>query len=315
MLENELGTTSNRLVFETELARFGPEQSAPTPLREARLYCSRWANAHYENFVVASLLLPRTLRQDFHNIYAYCRWADNLADEIAEPQRSLALLDWWERELVQCWEGSPRHPVMVALQQTIATHRLSPAPFHDLLSAFRQDQQTHRYADDAQLLDYCSRSANPVGRILLQLADASTIENCHLSDQICIGLQLANFCQDVSRDAAQGRIYVPQQRWTRHDVNEAMLLKCQATDALRVMLSEWCALARSYLTIGRPLVAQVPRWLRTDIGLFIGGGQAILDEIARQGYDVWSSRPRVSKWKQLRLLTSSWLARSGAVAS
>lgn len=316
MLETDRGTTSNKLNFERELARFGPEpvtpQVAALSLADASAYCSRWATQHYENFAVASLLLPRSLRQDFHNIYAYCRWSDNLADEISDPQRCLMLLDWWQRELSLCWQGSPRHPVLVALQQTIKRHNLPPAPFNDLLSAFRQDQRVNRYADDPQLLDYCRRSANPVGRILLELANAATPTACTLSDHICTGLQLANFCQDIARDANQGRIYVPRTRWEKHGVDEGMLLGHQATEQLRSLLAEWVHDARQHLLAGRPLIAHVPKWLQTDIRLFVGGGLAILQAIARQGYDVWSRRPRVSRWTQFRLLCSCWLPIRGA---
>ncbi len=314
MLETELATTSKHLDFNRELARFGPNQVGTLPLAEAFAYCSRWATLHYENFVVASLLLPREFRQDFHNIYSYCRWSDNLADEIADPQQSLDLLDWWQAELNACFHGSPRHPVMVALQQTVRKRSLSLEPFTALLSAFRQDQQIIRYDDDAQLLDYCQRSANPVGRILLQLAGCSNSESIGFSDRICTGLQLANFCQDMSRDAEQGRIYVPQSRWNQHGVDEAMLLRRQATAQLRAMMADWVALTRNELTAGRPLVFQVPRWLRTDLELFIGGGGAILSAIAKQDYDVWTKRPRVSKWTQLRLLCASWLPKLRGLA-
>ena len=112
MLELELSTTSKSLAFEQELAQFGPSQATPTPLPVALAYCSRCTKRHYENFRVASSLLPRPLRQDFHNIYAYCRWSDDLADEIHDPQRSLTLLDWWQSELPQCTAGAPRHPVL-----------------------------------------------------------------------------------------------------------------------------------------------------------------------------------------------------------
>ncbi len=314
MLKKKLSTTAQNLDFDRELARYGPSQAETTPVAESLTYCSRWAKLHYENFVVASILLPRKFRQDFHNIYAYCRWSDNLADEIANPQQSLLLLDWWQTQLNECFNGSPRHPVMVALQQTVRKHKLLQEPFVDLLSAFRQDQQLSRYRDDAQLLDYCRRSANPVGRIVLELAGSATAENIGLSDRICTGLQLANFCQDLARDAEQGRIYVPQTRWIAHDVVEAMFLQRQPTKQLRSMLADWVVLAKAELTAGHPLVRQVPRWLRADLELFIGGGWAILETVARCDYDVWSRRPQVSKWTQLRLLCSCWLAKSRGIA-
>lgn len=314
MLEKKLPTTAHNLDFDRELARYGPSQSETASVAESLSYCSRWAKLHYENFVVASILLPSKFRQDFHNIYAYCRWSDNLADEIANPQESLLLLDWWQTQLNECFNGSPRHPVMVALQQTVRKYQLSQEPFDDLLSAFRQDQQVSRYRDDAQVLDYCRRSANPVGRIVLQLAGPASAENIGLSDRICTGLQLANFCQDLSRDAEQGRIYVPRSRWIAHDVDEAMLLRRLPTKQLRSMLAEWVGLAKAELMAGYPLVRQVPRWLRADLELFIGGGLAILKAVASYDYDVWSRRPQVSKWTQLRLLCSCWLPKLRGVA-
>lgn len=311
MLEAELVTTSNKLNFERELARFGPDQAVSASLTEAQRYCSQWAKQHYENFVVASILLPRSLRQDFHNVYAYCRWSDNLADEISDAQHSLELLDWWQGELSQCYRGRPRHPVMVALQQTIQRYNLAPQPFLDLLHAFRQDQQVLRYKDDHQLRDYCRNSANPVGRIVLQMAGSATPEAFQFSDRICTGLQLANFCQDVGHDAALGRIYLPQSQWSKHGVDESMILRREVTNPLRQLLAEYVDQARQELRAGWPLLPLVPSWLKKDLALFIGGGEAILSAIVCSEYDVWTRRPRVSKWTQLRLLCSTCLPNRG----
>lgn len=308
MLEFVLNTTSKQLDFEHELLRLGPEQAIRLSLTESRRYCSRWARQHYENFLVATVLLPRPLRQDFHNIYAFCRWSDNLADEIAGDQQSYRLLKWWEGELEACAVGQRRHPIFVALGDTIDAHQLSLEPFRDLLSAFRQDRAINRYEDSLQLLDYCRRSANPVGRILLELAGTVTTETVELSDQICTGLQMANFCQDLSRDAAQGRIYAPRTLWRRHGVEQTMLLNRVVTDELQSMLAEWVGEARAYLVAGWPLVDRVPSWLKTDVDLFVRGGMAILEVIERQGFDVWTNRPRVSKWRQGYLCLRSIVA-------
>ena len=312
MLQSNLSTTSKKLVFAHELARFGPDQTELVSLQQALAYCSHWATSHPENFIVASVLLPRSLRQDFHNIYAYCRWSDDLADEIDDPHRSLLLLDWWQSELELCPGGQPRHPILKALQQTLQRHNLPLEPFADLLSAFRQDQQIGRYANDWQLLDYCRRSANPVGRILLQLARAVTPTTLRLSDAVCSGLQLANFCQDMSRDAQRGRIYLPRSRWLAHDVDETMLLERRVTPQLRSALAEWVATAQQQLLEGWPLLQLVPRWLRTDIDLFVRGGLAVLQAIEAQQFDVWTKRPQVSKWTQTRLLMSTLLPASSS---
>lgn len=302
MRQSETSSTYNRF-FLAELTRLGPNQ-APTAwsLDDARAYCRMWARKQYENFHVVSFLIPRQFRQDFFNIYAYCRWADNLADEVAEPDESRALLDWWEAQLRLCYSGSPAHPVLLALQNTIQSRQLDIRPFLDLLTAFRQDQLVHRYRDDQELLNYCRFSANPVGRILLSLADSDTHDNLHLSDQICTGLQLANFCQDISRDAERGRIYVPKQRWDAHSVDESSLLARTVSPAARAMLAEWVESVRGYLKRGWPLVDQVPGWLACDVDLFVRGGLGILQCIERSEFDVWTRRPTVSKPHKFQLL-------------
>src|SRR5207245_10875047 len=172
--------------FAAELARFGPEQvSAPVSLAEARSYCSRLARSHYENFTVASLLLPRQLLQHFHNVYAYCRWADDLADEAGGGSHALSLLRWWKEELMRCYEGEPSHPVMVALQDTIRRFHIPREPFIDLLFAFVLDQLVKRYRTYEQLLGYCKYSANPVGHLVLYLCEAYDDSKAALSDHVC----------------------------------------------------------------------------------------------------------------------------------
>ncbi len=306
MLQTARNTTADSSFFVRELARFGPHQSPVqfTP-QQAEEYCRRFAAAHYENFTVASWLLPKRLRQDFCNIYAYCRWSDDLADEIPQAAESLALLDWWQQQLELCYGGRPSHPIMLGLQQTIEAHQLPIEPLSDLLSAFRQDQSVARYQSDQELEDYCTRSANPVGRVLLHLAQASTPENLALSDHICTGLQLANFCQDMSRDASMNRIYAPRSLWADYAVDEAMLLARQACPQLRRMLAAWVAQSRTRFDQGRPLIRQVPAWLATDVELFLRGGLAILDKIEQLKFDVWSQRPTLSKLGKMRILASA----------
>ncbi len=308
MLKSNLGTTSNGMIFADELVRYGPDQADPITTEQALAYCRHWAASHCENFTVASILLPRRFRQDFLNIYAYCRWSDDLADSIDDPQESLQYLDWWQAELKLCLGGRPHHPILLALQQTIQRHSLELEPFYDLLQAFRQDQRVNRYANDEELQDYCQRSANPVGRILLQLARATTPASSRLSDAVCTGLQLANFCQDMSRDAQQGRIYLPRSRWLAHGVSESMLLERSVTPELRRALAEWVRIARQSLLDGWPLVELVPCWMRTDVDLFVRGGLAILEKIEAQQCDVWTARPEVNGWTQARLLAASLMS-------
>jgi squalene synthase HpnC len=269
---------------------------------EASQYCKKLAESHYENFSIASQLLPRSLRRHFHHIYAYCRWSDDLADESPDPQEALRRLDWWQSQLNECFLGQATHPVMIALAETAGEFKLTQQPFNDLLSAFRQDQSVVRYDNDSQLLDYCQRSANPVGRILLSLAKVTDLQCIAWSDDICTGLQLANFCQDMSRDAAIGRIYLPRARWTQFQIDEATILHRVATPALQSTLLQWCNDITNYFDRGWPLTKRVPGWLARDVRLFASGGLKILTEIAAVHGDVWTNRPEVGKWSKLYLL-------------
>ena len=299
--------TSNaaQAIFWADLAKWGPDKPpSACDLPFALKHCRRIARSHYENFTVVSLFLPRILRQDFYNFYAYCRWSDDIADEVEEHRR-LPLLNWWHQQLSLCYSGRPVHPVMLALQQTIQRHQIPAEILEDLLSAFRQDQSTLRYHDDAELFDYCRRSANPVGQVILKFAKADDATNIELSDWICSGLQLANFCQDMSRDAANHRIYAPRDLWLKHGVTEAMILEAKCTPQLQAMLADWVRVSRAFFLKGCRLVDSVPKWLAVDVDLFIRGGLAILNSIEAQDYDVWTSRPTLSKFEKFRLLWKS----------
>ena len=226
-------------MFADELARYGPEapQSKRPSRGRGRRYCRRLAKRHYENFTVANWLLPRGLRQHFCNVYAYCRWADDLADETGDPRRSLDLLDWWEGQLHKCYAGQSHHPVFVALADTIRKFEIPSEPFVDLLVAFRQDQRVTRYENFDQLLEYCRYSANPVGRLVLYLGQCHTPERVRLADSICTGLQLANFWQDVARDWDRGRIYLPQADCRRFGYDESDFARRQCNGAFRRLLA------------------------------------------------------------------------------
>ena len=295
-------------MFSNDLQLYGPEATLPKPLsaRNGRKYCRRLARRHYENFTVASLLLPWGLRQHFYNIYAYCRWADDLADEVHDPVRSRALLDWWEKLLRECYDGKASHPVFLALADTIARFKIPQDPFIDLLVAFRQDQSQRRYEDLGKLLQYCRYSANPVGRLVLYLGKCHTPDRTALSDSICTGLQLANFWQDVARDWENGRVYIPQADCRRFAYDEAMFERRECNDAFRRLMKAEVDLAESHLRQGLPLVRLMPDALKLDVYLFIQGGLTILRAIRRQNYDVWSSRPAISKGEKLRILAVCW---------
>jgi squalene synthase HpnC len=285
--------------FAAELARFGPDQSyEPLSRAQAQVYCSRLARRHYENFTVASVLLPRRLIRHFHTIYAYCRWADDLADESGGGARALILLRWWREELLRCYDGRPRHPVFVALQDTVRRFRIPPQPFLDLLFAFEQDQLIKRYRTFEQLLDYCRCSANPVGRLVLYLCEAFNPERASLSDHICTALQLANFWQDVARDFAIGRVYLPREDREHFGYGEDDLAARRFTPAFMELLRFEVDRTRDLFYRGIPLIEQMPVSMQADIELFLHGGLAILRKIERQGYNVWARRPALARWEK-----------------
>jgi squalene synthase HpnC len=283
------------------------DAAGPLPSREAaEAYCRRLAHTHYENFTVASWLLPRRLRQPFFNVYAYCRGADDLADEVSDVAQSAALLDWWEAELNACYAGEARHPVFVALRETIAEFQIPQQVFADLLVAFRQDQQVTSYATIDELLGYCRYSANPVGHLILYLGNCYDAQLAGWSDSICTGLQLANFCQDVARDYARGRIYLPAGTWESNGYTSAMFAAREFNASFQRALRQEVDRAEAFLLEGRPLLPHLPRDLQLDVTLFLLGGLSILSEIRRADYNVWAARPTVSKWRKLALVPQAW---------
>jgi len=228
---------------------------------------------------------------------------------------SAALADW-RRELDDCFAGRPRHPVFVALAETVAAAGLTIEPFADLIDAFEQDQRKTRYATRADLLDYCRRSANPVGRIVLALEGCRDAARVQMSDSICTGLQLVNFWQDVTRDRLAGRIYLPAEDMARHGVEETMLEAAVAPAEVRALLADEVAWARECFTRGAPLVVAAPGGLRPAVALFLAGGQAGADAIARAGHDTLARRPTVGRMTKFRLaVRAAWVAaatRAGA---
>ena len=269
---------------------------------EAQAY-TRWlATDHYENFNVASWLLPKELHQHFYNLYAYCRWADDLGDEIPTRERALELLDWWERELEACYEGRPSHPVFVALRETIVAKDVPKQPFADLLKAFRQDQVVKRYSTWDGVLDYCVYSANPVGRLVLCLCGYRDEERQRLSDATCTALQLANFWQDVSRDLGIGRIYIPLDRAAAHGLSEKDIVGRKFDARYVSLMKELIEYTRELFEKGMPLAKRVEGKLSVDLEMFSRGGLAVLGAIEAVGYDTLHRRAEVSKVKQAALL-------------
>jgi squalene synthase HpnC len=277
-----------------------PDQR-PT-LDEARAYCRRLATTHYENFHVASWFLPARLRPHFHSIYAYCRIADDLGDEVGNREQSLALLDLWGGELDACYQGEARHPVFVALAETVRACDIPKQPFADLLVAFRQDQNVLRYPSMDDVLEYCRYSANPVGRLVLYACGYRTPEMFLLSDFTCTALQLANFWQDIRSDYERGRIYLPLDDMQKHGVDEATIARREPTPAFRELVRHEVDYTRQLFTNGLPLIDMVDRELALDLDLFSRGGLEILHAIERRHYDVLTMRPVISKSRKLGLL-------------
>jgi squalene synthase HpnC len=289
-----------------------PEYAIPSQApseAEAREYCRRLARSHYENFSVASWFLPTKLRQHFFNVYAYCRISDDLGDEVGDTAASLQLLDQWETELNACYDGHPRHPVFVALAETVRIFEIPKHEFADLLTAFRQDQSVTRYETFNDLLSYCRFSANPVGHLVLYLCSYRDAERQLLSDTTCTALQLANFWQDVSADFAKGRIYLPLEDLRRFRVSEEAIRDGQNNSAFCEMMKFEVERAREWFQQGLPLIAKVDRALATDIELFSRGGQEILNAIERQNYAVLGRRPAISKSRKLALVARAALGK------
>jgi squalene synthase HpnC len=300
--------------FQDDLRRYGPDADGrgtqAVGLAEALDYCARLTASHYENFSVVTWLTPRPLRPAFRSIYAFCRWSDDLGDEIGDPARSRELLAWWRGELRDLYDGRAGHPVMVALAPTVEEFSIPIEPFEALISAFEQDQVVAEYGTYDQLLDYCSRSANPVGHLVLYLARAFEPENARLSDATCTGLQLANFWQDVARDLAIGRVYLPVEDREAFGYPDADLRALRFTTRFAELLRYEVDRARELLHQGRPLIGRMPRALAVDVDLFSRGGLAILDRIEARGFDVLSSRPEVGKLAKLALLARAFLGRA-----
>jgi squalene synthase HpnC len=285
-----------------------PEEMARVWPRSEALDYTRWlATSHYENFHVVSLLLPKHLHRDFYSVYSYCRWADDLGDEIGNKQESLRLLAWWRSQLHDMYSGRATHPVFVALQQTVEVHELPMEPFEDLIRAFEQDQVVSRYDTWDELISYCRYSANPVGRLVLYLCGYRDPERQRLSDATCTGLQLANHWQDVSVDLAKDRVYIPLEVLQRHKYSVDDLFRGRETPEFRSAVKELVATTREFFRTGLPLAGTVNRRLALDIDLFSRGGMRVLERIEQQDYRVLSARPAIGKAERLGLFFRSLL--------
>jgi len=295
-----------------------------TSIDSALAWTQGLARQHYENFSVVSALLPRELRQDFCNVYAFCRTADDLADEIADAQVSLRLLGQLAADVTACHASTASaraqpgadatsSVLMTALRQTFAAHPGLPAqPFLDLIDAFEQDRRLSRYETFDELLDYCRRSANPVGRIVLHLCGYHDAQRQELSDCTCTGLQLANFWQDVRRDLLdRDRIYLPQESMRRFGVSVEQIRAGQFDDRYRELLKFEVDRTARFFDRGDALLPLLDSSVRAHVRLFGAGGRAVLAAIARRDYDTLTTRPALSGLQKARMIAyaaAAWLA-------
>jgi squalene synthase HpnC len=281
--------------------------AAPVAVTEAYAQCERIARSHYENFTLGSRLLPRPLRRHIAAVYAFARTADDFADEEPDRGRALAALDAWEAELDACYAGAPRHPIFVALAETVREFTIPIEPFRRLLTAFRWDVEFRGFATFDELLRYCAHSANPVGHLVLYLFGHRDTERQARADDICTALQLTNFWQDLAIDRGKGRIYLPRDDMERFGYTADDLRRGSANDAFRALMAFECERTRALFERGLPLAAMLDRARAREVRLFAGGGLAILQRLAAVDYDVFSSRPTLSRWAKVGLVARAFV--------
>jgi squalene synthase HpnC len=307
MIENVVGRNLLEGAPEAYLVR----AERPT-LAEARAWCAELAGSHYENFHVATFFLPKRLRPHFESIYAYCRVSDDLGDEVGDTRTALRLLNTWGEMLDECYDAPERsmHPVFVALRETIVECELPRVLFSDLLVAFKMDQVKTKYATWDELEEYSHYSANPVGRVVLWASGYREEQLALLSDKVCTGLQVANFWQDVVRDAEIGRRYLPAESMAKYGVEEGQLEGRVFTPEFRAMMQELVARTRVMLREGGAVGGKVDKQLAVTLDLFRKGGEAILDGIEVQDFDVLRGRPMVTKSKKIMLLLGALVGKA-----
>ena len=289
----------------------GPVAGVRGPqLAGAYRHCEALVRAHYENFIVGSWLMPRRLRQHLAALYAFVRGADDLADEGDVPvAERLRRLDGWQTALEEAYAGRASDPVFIAIADTVARFDIPIEPFRRLLDAFRADADWHGFATDADLLTYCTNTADPVGHLLLYLFRYSDAERRALSDKICTGLQLSNFWQDLGRDVARGRLYLPAETLRRHGGDPEAVARSEDGPALRRCLAGEVERARGLLLEGQVLATIVDPCLAREVAVFVGSGLTILGKIAAAGYSVMVTRPTVSRREKALVLLGAMRVR------
>ena len=314
---DRLGLAGAAELPDTLRAAFEPVNSP----KDAEAYTKSLTHSHYENFSVISILLPKNLRQDFCNVYAFCRIADDLGDEIPDPEKSLQYLAAFRRQLNICYQNlpnsphpvtlSPSHPVtqtavFTALAQTIQRHNIPQQPFDNLITAFERDQHLSRYDTFEQVIDYCTKSADPVGRIVLYMCGYRDAHRQQLSDKICTALQLINFWQDVRRDILErDRIYIPREDLQKFSVTESQIREGKITQSYRDLIRFEVERTEKLFDDGEKLLPLLKPAHRKQIALFAKGGRAICKAVRKQNFDTLTKRPRLSKLQKGRLLAST----------
>ncbi|WP_433972272.1 squalene synthase HpnC [Tunturiibacter lichenicola] len=296
----------------THYALLGAPTEYLTPLErpgleEAQAWCRDLATTHYENFRVATFFLPRKVRPHFESIYAYCRVAEDLGDESSDRLIATRLLDTWGAMLEECYDAPERstHPVFVALRETIEACNPPRQLFLDLLHGFRMDRYKTKYESWEELLEYSHYSANPVGRLVLWVCRYKEESLALLSDNVCTGLRLANFWQDVVEDAERGRRYLPAESMLRFGVDEGQIVGRVFTPEFGAMMQDLVVRTRAMLLEGGALSLHVDRELKVVLDLALKGGEAILNGIERQDFDVLRGSPMVSKARTAGLLVEA----------
>ncbi len=294
------------------LAEYGPASARVASVSEARAWCRALTRRHGENFSVLSALVPADRVDDFAAVYAFCRVSDDLGDEMGSTARATELLAWWRSSLEQCMQGEASHPVFVALRECIVRHELPAQPFHDLITAFESDQLKNRYASWQEVLDYCTLSADPVGRLVLMvLGERRDSEAFAAGDALCTALQLTNHWQDVRRDYLErNRIYLPADCWTGERFEERLAATCThgyAPD--RTFLGEWREALRAQVAktwtlyeTGSTLLSMIQPAHRPVIWLFLAGGTGTLRQIESWNYETCINRPKLSMVAKLQLV-------------
>ncbi len=303
-LNNEVELGLAQGVPDTVRTAFAPVKDAVA----AEAYTRALTHSHYENFSVVSVLLPKRLRRDFCNVYAFCRIADDLGDEVGDKAKALELLGAFREQLLACYAGNATTAVFVALAETIRRHDIPMKPFDDLIRAFEQDQTVTRYETFEQAVDYCTKSADPVGRIVLYMCGYRDEQRQRLSDKICTGLQLINFWQDVRRDMLErDRIYLPGVDRERFGVTEEMLREGRVTEGFRELVKMEVERTEQLFDEGAALLPLLKPIYRKQIALFLKGGRAVCAAVRRQNFDTLTKRPRLSKWQKGRLIAGTFL--------